>query len=99
MFPRSAITSVACWVASGAVLLLTLMVTGNEPAWVGTPSILLLSGSIVSPGGRPLALKVKVSGVPLAVTTKLYSLPTLPPGGIGLVIAGACRPAMARVKL
>ena len=81
------ITTLNACVALGKVPLAAVIVPLNVPAVVGVPAItpaLLM----VTPPGNPDAVKV-IGAVPVAVTVRLYSTPTVPvAGGAALVIVG-----------
>ena len=83
------ITMVKACVALGSVPLAAVIVPLNVLAVVGVPDITPVVGAIVSPVGRPDAEKV-IGAVPVAVTVKLYTAPTVPVAvGGALVIFGA----------
>ena len=79
----------ACW-AFGAVPLATWTVKPNDPAVVGVPlSVPLVALRVRLAGNVPVAI-VQVNGVvPVAVYVKVNAVPTVPFGGVGLVMTGA----------
>jgi hypothetical protein len=82
------ITMLKPWVALGKVLLAAVIVPLNVPAAVGVPEI-TPAVLMANPVGRPVAVKV-IGAVPVAVTVKLYAVPTVPVAvGGALVIVGA----------
>ena len=90
------ITMLKFWVALGNVPLAAVIVPLNVPAAVGVPEITpaLL---IASPAGKPDSVKV-IGAVPVAVTIKLYAVPTVPvAGGGALVIVGGMLAALTTI--
>ena len=78
-------------VASGAVALVALMVTGQVPAVpdAGVPDSTPLPALKLTPNGRPPASDSVGDGVPVRVTVKLPALPTVKVVPAALVICGA----------
>jgi hypothetical protein len=66
----------------------TVKVTPKLPSAVGVPEITPVAGSVLNPGGRPVALKRAVAFPPVVNTSKLNGCPVLAVILVPLMITG-----------
>ena len=79
---------VNAWVAFGKTPFEAVMVTGNEPDWVGLPESTPVLENVTPVGRGPDSLKVD-AGYPVAVTVKLSAVTSVNVALFAEVIAGA----------